>query len=467
MTILSNLNLLDYTYSQTLSKLKSFIDPNNGTYSIDTFADIIETIDISVRELARTLLEEALESMDDVFFHSAQRKRDYKVKAKRPRTLITMFGSITVTRRIYQSKSTGKCFTYVDRKLGLPRYDRYDPAVKARIIEAYADHNSMIKVGQIIGELINATFSRNPNRKLSRISRQTVHNIVKGVHKLSPTFDRRTVTPDTLYLMADEKFINLQRGDKDRAMVKHSLLFEGFEKKEKRTVLTNKMTFTSCETDFWESINDVLAQIYDMNKVKQIVIMGDGAPWLKTGARESPYATFILDKFHTFQAMNAMTRDESLRYNLREAIIKDDIVTFKQLIQVLNLNHQDEPKRLETIASKAKYIIKHGKAIQFAHHQSMLGSSMEAHISHNLASVFSSRPKAYGLKNLEVYLSTRNLHLNNIDIVNTYLKTFHYPKSHKVQPIEKEVLDFSMFDPRPSYDKSSHSLWLKGFISKQ
>ncbi len=92
---------------------------------------------------------------------------------------------------------------------------------------------------------------------------------------------------------------------------------------------------------------------------------------------------------------------------------------------------------------------------------------MEAHISHNLASVFSSRPKAYGLKNLDVYLSTRNLHLNNIDIVNTYLKTLHYAKSHKVQPIEKEVLDFSMFDPRPSYDKSSHSLWLKGFISKQ
>ena len=91
---------------------------------------------------------------------------------------------------------------------------------------------------------------------------------------------------------------------------------------------------------------------------------------------------------------------------------------------------------------------------------------MESHISHNIASIFTSRPKAFKVDNLKRYISLRDLFLNNVDIQDAYLKTIHFSKTDTLQPIKKEVLDFSMFEPKSNYDKSSTSNWVKGFISK-
>ena len=46
------------------------------------------------------------------------------------------------------------------------------------------------------------------------------------------------------------------------------------------------------------------------------------------------------------------------------------------------------------------------------------------------------------------------------------MHTLHFNRDSKPVQLKKEVLDFSMFDPKPSYDKSSTSNWLKGFILK-
>ena len=106
-------------------------------------------------------------------------------------------------------------------------------------------------------------------------------------------------------------------------------------------------------------------------------------------------------------------------------------------------------------SEKATYIKRHWNEIQRAHMPQVPGCSMEAHISHNLASIFSNRPKAYAINNLIKYANLRDLYLNNVDILNIYLDTLHFKKENNVLEIKKEVLDFSMFDPRSSYDKSS------------
>lgn len=45
-----------------------------------------------------------------------------------------------------------------------------------------------------------------------------------------------------------------------------------------------------------------------------------------------------------------------------------------------------------------------------------IGCPMESAISHNIASIFSSVPKAYSEENLKKYISYRDLTLNNYDI---------------------------------------------------
>ena len=466
MYILSINQLLDHTQNEYLKEILNVIDPFNLEASINNYSTIIENIDITIREMALTMLRDYMEKMDDDFFNSENRKLSYYVKSKRSRSLITVFGKFEYTRRIYECKSTGEYYTHVDRKLGIPKYDKYDPTVKAQVVELAADSNSMIKVGQIIGEKIYSSFTRDSNRKNYNISRQTVHNILKNMNRFNPSINRKNNTPEVLYIMADEKYINLQRSNKNKLMLKHIVTFESIKYAGNRAELKNKLVYSSHEKEIWIDFHNHLANVYDLDKIKKIVIMGDGASWIKAGIHELIDAEFILDKFHTFQAIENMTKDSKLNNALRQSIYENDINLFNDIHNVLKFLEKDDETRLKNIKEKATYIKRHWNEIQRAHMPQIPGCSMEAHISHNLASIFSNRPKAYAINNLIKYANLRDLYLNNVDILNIYLDTLHFKKENNVLEIKKEVLDFSMFDPRSSYDKSSTSNWLKGLISR-
>ena len=65
-----------------------------------------------------------------------------------------------------------------------------------------------------------------------------------------------------------------------------------------------------------------------------------------------------------------------------------------------------------------------------------IGSSMEIHISHLIASFFASRPKGFSTKNIDKYLLLNDYKNNNINIFNLYLKT--YNSKHSVKITEDE-----------------------------
>ena len=465
MTILPN----NYTYNHTFNNFLYDLTKNHDLLvtpnSIDNYTDIIETLDSNIRELALKTLQAKFESLDDDFFNSAQRKRNYRVKSKRSRTLLTVFGQITYTRRIYESKVDGSYYTYVDRKMGLPKYDTYDPTIKAKLCEVYINLGSMLKAGQVVGEAMYCFFSSNLSRKNYNISRQTVYNTLKNIHRLQPSIDRKESTPEVLYVMADEKYVSTQAGAKSKVMVKHAVLFEGFNRVGSRNTLTHKLHFTSLDSDFWGQFHDFIAKVYDLSKVKEIILVGDGATWIKAGTNELINSEFHLDKFHTFQAINLMTKDPLIHPYLRQSLLDNEIELFKQLTKVLLIQNEDSDTRSEKIKDKRQYILRHWDCIQRTL-TSNLRCPMESHISHNLASIFTSRPKAYDVDNLKRYVSLRDLHLNNVDIQMAYFKTLHYKKTDELQNIEKEVFNFSMFEPKSNYDKSSTSNWVKGLISR-
>ena len=59
--------------------------------------------------------------------------------------------------------------------------------------------------------------------------------------------------------------------------------------------------------------------------------------------------------------------------------------------------------------------------------------SMESHISHIFADLFTSRPKAYSKKGLRQLLKIRLLKVNNIDIKKKYFNSLEYHPSTKYQ----------------------------------
>ena len=292
--------------------IQNLVSPLSTSFSIDNYTELITNVSDHLYHQIRQTIIELIEKMDQNFRQLPNRSQRYYVKDKRPRTLITPIGIITFNRTIYQSRIDGSTYAHVDERLGLPKYDRYDPCVKAMVVEAYSKLNSMIKVGELIGDRIYSPFCLKPDRENYRISRQTVFNIITKVGQLIFEPPPTTSQINSLFIMADEKYIPLQNSHKEKAMIKAITIYEGRKSIKKRVTLLNKTVFFTEEGAIWEDIHHFLDGRYDLEKIKAIHILGDGAKWIKSGLSELKSAdtntTFSLDEFHYRQAINRITK---------------------------------------------------------------------------------------------------------------------------------------------------------------
>ena len=170
MTILPQTNIEKILTSliQEEVTIRNLISPLNTNFTINNYTDLITSVSDHLYHKIRGELVNIIETMDKRFRELPDRSQRYYVKDTRPRTLITPVGAITFKRTIYQSKVNKSTYVHVDEKLGLPKYDRYDPCVKAMVIETYAKINSMIKVGELIGDRIYNPFSLKAEREIGR-----------------------------------------------------------------------------------------------------------------------------------------------------------------------------------------------------------------------------------------------------------------------------------------------------------
>ena len=463
MDIISYINKPNYikeVFIDLERQLKEKVNPNDFNFTTLTYAKMVETIIESSNKIAISAFINHIEYLDSQYKNSDIRKRDYYLKELRPRTIITVFGEVTYFRYIYQNKYNNKCYTHVDRKLGLPRYDRFDPCLKALIVEQYSNSNSMIKVDKLIGEQIFSKFSLNPLRKEHFISRQTIYNIWKKSKYIKPEIKRVDKTPRILYIMADEKYIAAQTGSK--TMIKQAVIYEGLLNKNKRNQLIKPYVISHIWPEIWDEVNDILALRYDVEQIQKIYILGDGASWIKTGINTIPKSHYALDKFHLKQAINHISTDELIKKILFNYIINNRNTDYKQFIKFL-INSEGRENRIETIQEKSRYIRNNWQAIQVMYKEVFIGCPMESAISHNLASVYCSVPKAYSPENLNKYLSYRDLELNGYDLRQLAIES---NDSKDEIYVKEKPLNWSIFEEREQTDKSTSSNWLKGYISK-
>ena len=72
-----------------------------------------------------------------------------------------------------------------------------------------------------------------------------------------------------------------------------------------------------------------------------------------------------------------------------------------------------------------------------------IGSSMESHISHLIASLFSSRPKGFSTKRINQYLKLNDYKNNDINIFKLYMQSY---SNTEVIKLNEENLDYSLFE---------------------
>ena len=386
----------------------------NNTTSNQYF-NVIFKAQQTARDIVKSIVISTFEELDNEFKQSTYRKSRYYInKSNVPRTLITIVGEITFNRTYYISKHSNKKFFYIDKIFDLPKNDHYDPIVKAISI----------------------------SKAVSTSQAQSVYNWIKNWY-IPNIVPKSVETPETLYVMADEKYIGAQNISKD-IMIKCFVTFEDIKDISKnRRQLVNRSVFSCCTSKAWPKFMDFIAMKYDFSKIRNICLLADGGSWIKSDIPElkldpNNFVKFYLCEFHFKQAIHHITTVSDERYYLLHIFNTKPKSYFIDAVNTIILNN---PKRKDIITKKLKYIINN-----YTNIKSILalniGSSMESHISHLIASFFSSRPKGFSTKIIEKYIKLNDYKYNNINIFKLYLST--YSKKQTVT-LNENTYDYEIF----------------------
>jgi hypothetical protein len=314
MTILSYSyqNLFDKIFKETTTHEFNTKKLQLGTsHGLHNFLSIFSSVDNTLSELARKTVKAFFEKLDYDFRYSFGRTSNYHVSTVHPRTLMTIFGLITYERTFYKNVHTKESYCHVDSFLGLRKYDHFDPYIKSLVVEASCD-TSFAAAGRYVSTLIGERVAL--KQGLLRISRQTARAFTRDnvISRTNPI--RKKITPEILYIMFDEKFIHTQNNNKKDVMVRHAVIFEDIhpvKNHKKRHTLVNKHVMASSGTGFNNEILDYIYDVYDINVIKRIYVLGDGAGWIKNSVGEFKLegntAIFALDKYHFKQALRLIT----------------------------------------------------------------------------------------------------------------------------------------------------------------
>ena len=335
-----------------IDKIDDIISKFNPSGNINNYIDLLSSLDSNMADFMRISLKNLLEELDHSYCISLERKRKYHIKYKTSRTILTIFGEITYSRYFYKSKLTGKCFCYIDRLLGLKKYDYFDPYIKAEILD-FVSNNNYSETANHINSLIGNRISMKEKDKY--LSRQTVRNVILGENISKPKI-KKLDDVEELYIISDEKWIPTQNNDHKKVMQKSIVVFDGFNTNGKRKSLNNKMTFSGRNEDFIYEAIDYIENAYDSSKINKFYMLGDGATWIKNLKNYFNYNSNIeiiqaLDKYHFKQNIWRTLPDKNVYNALCECIISDNKDDYKRLInEVIDLHPERKELILITLA---------------------------------------------------------------------------------------------------------------------
>lgn len=469
MNIISQFNqLLEKTFN---FYLKKYFSDNNYLFKSSDFSyycNFINDLDKFSTEFISNILKSFFEYIDECFFHSSYRKNFCSSKGFYERkNYVTLFGEITFKRRYYFDKTTNEYFFFTDLFLGLPKYKHFDPFVCAEFVDNSSQY-SYSKTAKIIADKIGNRTSSNID-----ISRATVRNIVLG---FNPIINEQSELKriERLFVMLDEKFVGSQFNNGKDHMIKAAVIFEDTELEYKtkrkensmdRYRLVNEHVCANINNELVLDVVNYIYNHYDTDSLKEICFMGDCAKWIKNFPKSHWFKfnkdiinSFSIDGFHFSQALNQITTTKC-NFETHDALCDLVMNNDKELFKDTCLRFMDKNKeRTKTIINKMEYILNNWDERQLYQNKSYLKCSMESHISHIFADLFTARPKSYSKKGLEKLLQIRLLKMNGYNLKELYLTSIYkdYNQKKYYSIIENRV-DLNLeFSSKNKYDIEYH-----------
>lgn len=445
---------------------KSVIKVLEGDTKLD---NIVDSVGEMVNTIGLDTLGAIIDELNDIVKKSPERSGIYHIhKSNVSRTLVTRFGELEFNRPYYKNIKDKHYVYILDLLLGIEKYERVEGNLKGEILDKAVDVSY-----QKAAELSTPAY----------LTRQTVKNIIRENGKIDnlalEVEDKKEV--DTIYIEADEDHVALQTG-KNKEMKLIYVYDDRTEVNKGRIKLENIRYFTGemDPEDIWTEVATYLDEAYDLDKVKNIYIAGDGANWIKVGTEIIKDSKYVLDHYHLSKYVKKITAhlpsleepadiEKPLWRFIRRGKKKFTIELIDYAIEIT----PSESKKKSMINAR-KYILNNWEGINNLFKEEYRCSA-EGHISHILSDRLSSRPMGWSLIGVDEMARMRAYKANGGSIKEYYRNQRIEKKNEKrILKLDKKVVNrvkrsYNNIDPDIMidipYTSKTDGRWLKNMLS--
>lgn len=170
--------------------------------------------------------------------------------------------------------------------------------------------------------------------------------------------DNESKVVSRLFMEADGVMLSLQRERQRKAEVKLGIAYEGWEKigKDRHRTVNKVMhaAVASGEQDFWAGMTLKAQGTYDLTRIKETIIGGDGASWVREG---TGYVNgrFQLDRYHLNKELTiALGRDKEAKGKVWQACNSGEVAKALQIMEELLKKTRGE--KAERIVQAIRYL---------------------------------------------------------------------------------------------------------------
>lgn len=393
ITLMNIVALLELLVNELFEAEESFLQNVKDLYSFEN------AVRSSTDHFAAGFIGTILSSINKHIYDSSWRKGKYTVQRTDTRTLISSVGDITFDCTYYKSQKDGSYSYLIEKLIGIDKDERFTEAAEVAILTEAAK-TSYAEAAKVL-----------PSKQ--KITKSTVMNKVHHIAEQMPEKAAERKKKCTyLYIEADEDHVSEQHGrwgnkaDNKGFISRLAYIYEYKRPSpecEKRKELVNTFYFSGLYSGsdgveaFWNNIGRYIENHYDTDYLKRIFVLGDGAGWIKSGAKYLDKAMFCADKYHLMQyigsAANQML-DESaeVKGELYRLLYKKDRKGFIEYTQEM-MASAEKTKAIEELQT---FVNGNWAAImRTLHNKKVEGCSAEGHVSHVLSARLSSRPKGW------------------------------------------------------------------------
>lgn len=316
-------------------------------------------------ELARRTYKAILEEIDALI--KRLRVKTLSIEHKRSTWYRTRLGIVKVTRRQYRDEK-GYYHYLLDELLGMEKYRHTTMAVQDIALDlassmTFRGSSEVLRKTSAI-DLSHQTI----HRLLSRIADTCLEKQAKATEwfletgELPPSEGKKVAR---LMVEADGVMISLQREKAKKAEVKVGIAYEGWQKVGKdryRTVNKTSVADIADSDTYWSTVALKLHQKYDLCNIKDVIVGGDGAGWIKEGV-DYFGGRFQLCRYHLNRELcYALGHDRERIRAIQESCNKGKIDTaLKQLEEAANRATGDKARG---IRSASRYVLSNASGLQ-------------------------------------------------------------------------------------------------------